>query len=153
MASQIFMQVPGVTGESTAAAHVQWIELISCSFGVSAPTAAGAGKTQFDTIIAVKLMDGTSFPLYSYALQGKATDGTLIDIVGAGPGGTTWRIYLKQSLIVRVATEAQGAEAPGQETVQFSCSQIQWSTITALTTGKPVVTYETGWDLIANKLI
>jgi len=158
VALQIFLQIPGIKGESTVAGHEQWIELNSVSFGVSTAVAAPTGqlgKPQFDAVTATKRLDSTSFLLYSYALTAKGIDGARIEIVGqAGDVQTVlYRVDLTKGNIVAVSSQIQNAQAQGQETLQFWCSQMQWSTNSVSASGASVVAFQTGWDVVNNKTI
>lgn len=158
MALQIFLQIPGIRGESTAAGHEQWIELNSVSFGVSTAVAVPTGqlgKPQFDAVPATKPLDSTSFPLYNYAPTAKGIDGALIEIVGQAGDvqRVLYRVDLTKGKFVAVSSQIQNAQAQGQETLQFWCSQMQWSTNSVSASGASVVAFQTGWDVVNNKTI
>ncbi len=154
----IFLQIPGVQGESTDSAHQQWIELNALSFGVGAPiVATGApGPPRFDMVVVTKAIDSTSFGLYEMALTHKAVNGAVIEVAAlkAPPGAQSilYVLELRQGVIASIVSQVQ-SESAGVETIQFSCNQLKWTSKAIPASGQPVASFTTGWDVAANRAI
>lgn len=79
MATDIYLQIDGIKGESADAGHVGWIELTSAQWGVSQPKSAtastGGGHTaercEHQTLGITKLADISSPLLMMYSSMGK----------------------------------------------------------------------------------
>lgn len=152
----IFLQIPGVKGESTDKQHQQWIELTDLSFGVSTSVAADvAGKPDFGLVLASKAVDSTSFVLYDMVLNAKPIGGTVIEVTVANAQGVETVIYqikLAKGFISAISSHMQTTGTPTAETVEFTCSQMEWSNNAPAASGETVV-YRTGWDSVLNKPI
>jgi type VI secretion system secreted protein Hcp len=155
----IFLQIPGVQGESTDSAHQQWIDLNTLSFGVGAPiVATGApGPPRFDMVVATKAIDSTSFGLYEMALTHKVVNGAVIEFTALkAPPGAQSIIYvleLRQGVIASIVSQVQPSEGAGVDTIQFSCNQLQWTSKAIPASGQAVASFTTGWDVAANRTI
>jgi type VI secretion system secreted protein Hcp len=79
MASDVYLQIEGVKGESNDAGHVGWIEVDAVDWGVIQPTSSTAttagghtiGRAVFDAIRVTKTVDLASPKLMELVAQGK----------------------------------------------------------------------------------
>ncbi|MBV8068094.1 MAG: type VI secretion system tube protein Hcp [Candidatus Eremiobacteraeota bacterium] len=143
---RIFLQIPGIQGQSSDPQHQGWIDLLTVSFGVRDTAvpggAAEAYSIQFDSVMATKVFDATSFLLYDQVVNGSPTNGAVIEIVIAEAGNphtTTYRLELVESMIASVSSQAQAAADQDEETVQFSCLQMRWLYKSTDPTSKAIV--------------
>ncbi len=105
-----FLQLPGITGESTDMKHKDWIALESVSFGVTNAAASGSGastrssssRTSSRDIQITKLNDRSSAELMQAAANGKHFATAEIDV------GTT-RYLLKEVIVASVQQTGHGS--------------------------------------------
>lgn len=152
----VFLQIPGLQGESTDAHHLKWIALTAVSFGVNVPAVGGGqGKPQFDALIVSKNLDSTSFQLYSYVLGGKPLDGAVIEVTDTNAQGVTtvvYRLDLTQATIESIATQIESAVAR-TEILRISCTQLSWSNNGVDSSGNQVTNFKVGWNATLNKVV
>lgn len=95
MASDVYLQIDGVNGESNDDKHKGWIEVQAVDWGVVQPTAgtmstAGGhtiGRAAFDAIHITKAADLASPKLMELAAQGKTIPKAKLEFFRADGGG------------------------------------------------------------------
>ncbi|PQQ26482.1 Hcp family type VI secretion system effector [Photorhabdus hindustanensis] len=162
MSSSIFLQIDGITGESTDSKHKQWIELSHVNFGAfnhariadSGKRKITVGASDFRTIDCVKVLDSSSIGLLSAVAQGTAIKKVKLEIctLFKGEMHPYAEVEMDECIISDVhETCSRGGEFP-QEQLSIAYSKIKW-TFTPLkedgTKGDKVG--PEGWDLIENK--
>ncbi len=96
MASDVYLQIEGVKGESNDAAHQGWIEVDAVDWGVIQPTSSTAttagghtiGRAVFDAIRVTKTVDLASPKLMELVAQGKTIPKAKLEFFrsdGSGP--------------------------------------------------------------------
>jgi type VI protein secretion system component Hcp len=108
--SKIFLKLGNVMGSSTDPGHVQWIELLSCSFPPrrSAPAAPVPSSPGSRTIPWIELECSKSFDISSGALlkmtnDGSAADSAIVQFVDDDTGITN-NMYLSEVMLTSFGT-------------------------------------------------
>ncbi|HEX9161420.1 MAG TPA: type VI secretion system tube protein Hcp [Thermoanaerobaculia bacterium] len=137
-ASDIFLKVDGVPGESKAPGHEGWIEISSFSFGVTQPTSVGSAtttgsKTPVHDLSFTHVVDKASPILMNAALTGQHFPNVTIDLHG--------QRYLLKDVVVSSFQQAHSPTASNVvllETVKMHYAQdaTHESTITMRKAGK-----------------
>jgi type VI secretion system secreted protein Hcp len=125
----IFMQVPGVVGDSTDANHQGWIELQAWAIGFQNPNAlssATGGNPSMSTFAATLLYSQASPQLLQALATGQHLGTVKVDFVkaGAGPELTYLNIVLTNAAIVSLADSGSASENSPAENVAIKASQL-----------------------------
>ena len=170
-----FLKFDSIAGESVVPGHLDWIEVLSWSWGASQPSArmaigtgAGtAGKASIQALTIGKRFDKSSPQLLLRCLNGKVLNSAVLEItheMGSGKLENVPIMDLKlTSVLVSSIRPSELLVAsdltPGQTpdgfpveylTLNFSKFHIDYRPFDV--TGKPLATVSTGWDLKSNKL-
>ncbi|MDR0717118.1 MAG: type VI secretion system tube protein Hcp [Azoarcus sp.] len=166
MAFDAFIQIDGIPGESTDAAHKDWVEILSFRHLIEQPASATASSVGGATAERVNhapfeithLIDKASPKLYEAACTGKHIKTVTIDLCRAGGDKVKYmQIVLEQVIVSRI--EPKGASSTAEdgfplETVHFSYGTIKWTyTQQQRADGVGGGNIATGWDLTTNKVI
>jgi len=125
-ADDIYMQLPGIKGESTEITHAGWIDVLSFNGCVS-----NTGKASACEISIGKYVDQSSTYATGYLLTGKSfgTSKVLIDICRTT--GTGYVCYYKIEMNYVVFSAASSSTASGSDRVSESWSMsfraIKWT--------------------------
>ena len=78
MATETYLQIDGIKGESTDSEHKDWIEVVSFSHSISQPASANAtagggtsGRCKHEDFVITKYVDLASPKLYEACSSGK----------------------------------------------------------------------------------
>jgi type VI secretion system secreted protein Hcp len=101
MATDAYLQIDGIKGESTDSAHQGWIELTSAHWGVTQPmststsTAGGhtTGHSEHRTLSVTKLADLASPVLMQHCSMGKTIPKAKIEFMRADGDGKRVKYY------------------------------------------------------------
>jgi type VI secretion system secreted protein Hcp len=131
MATDIYLQIDGIKGESTDDKHKDWIEVLSYSqpAGASAPGGAEAEKTEVKSgeIVVTKKTDSASPILRRFCSSGKHISKVTLDVVHPGTESKTAEI--SDAVISKVSPAAaphDKADTP-TESVSLNYGKIQWT--------------------------
>jgi len=124
-ADRVFLNLAGIPGSSIVAGHLNWMDVLSFSFGASSPatigaagTGATAGRPDVSSITVMKLADRADVPLLRTLLMGaKIATGTL-DIVGTV--GATQEVVARINLTNARITSVQTSGSNSTPTVSVS---------------------------------
>ena len=161
-ASDIFLQVEGIPGESTDDKHKAWIEVLSFSTGVTQPGAAAAGaaraagKVEIAPFTVVKLVDSTSPKLFINACNGKHIQKVVIEVASSGEKKQVFLKYtLSDVLVGSIRTSAAGASEATRPTeeVSFSFSKIEMEYTPQDASGKGGAPVKSSYDAATNKSV
>jgi type VI secretion system secreted protein Hcp len=125
----IFMQVPGVAGDSTDANHQGWINVLSWSEGFQNPNAlsSGTGGNPSMGTFNVMINYSQASPLLLKALATGQHLGT-VEVDFVKPAGTSSLTYLKIVLtnvaITTIGDSGSAADNSPQESVGIKASQL-----------------------------
>jgi len=157
MATDTFLQIDGLKGESTDGDHKDWIELISWSSGVSQSASASAGSAGGGTVgrckhedfVISKYIDLSSPKLSEMCSSGKHIKKVVLEGMRASGDKRVkyWAVEMDQVVISKVASGlADGNDLP-TETVSFNFGSITWTYTKQTRDGSGSGNTNGGWDL------
>lgn len=155
----IFLQMTGVTGESTDVNHKNWIEVVAFSHGLSNPGAAnsggagggGASKVSHADFVLSKYLDKSSLPLNLKVNLGSHIDTATIEFQTTGANRLVfYRVTLSDVVITSVKINGAAGDDRVQDGLSLAYKKIAWEYWPIDTNGKlgPVVRSE--WDVSTN---
>jgi type VI secretion system secreted protein Hcp len=156
-ADKIALTLQGISGSSTLAGHLNWMDILSFSFGANAATSVGttgvsAGKVAVSTIQVMKVADRADVPLLKSLLTGARIPTGTLDIVGPSTGTTqetVARINLTNARVTSVQTSGSGEVPVVSVSIAFEKIQLinnQYNPATGAVSGSESVT----WDVLKN---
>ncbi len=160
MASDTFLQVDGIKGESTDKGHKEWIEILSYNWGVSQMASAtasssGGGSTQradFQDLSVVKELDAST-PLLSQACwSGKHIDKVVLELNrAAGDDRTKYMLYEMENVIISSVSVGGGGGGIPTESLTFNYGKLKTTYIKqARKGGGGAGEVPAGWNLEEN---
>jgi len=136
MASDIYLQLKGIDGESTDKDHQKWMEIESFSWGlhqsassrVSTAGGATSARADFGDLSIVKMLDSASPNLCLACASGQHIDEVTLDLMrAAGDSKVKYmEIKLKDAIISAVSIGGGGNSIP-VETLSLNYGQITWT--------------------------
>ena len=160
-ASDYFLKIEGVEGESTDAKHKGQIEIDSFSWGVSNSGSmaagggggGGAGKASFSDLHFTKTVDKSSPKLMEAVATGEHLRS--VDLVVRKAGGDQleyYKVTLQDVLISGYSTTGSSGEAPS-ESISLNFSKIVFEYTPQNADGTAAAPLKTGYDLALAKKI
>ncbi len=160
MASDTFLQIDDIKGESTDKGHENWIEILSFNWGVSqmasgSASSSGGGSSQradFQDLSIVKELDSSS-PLLNKACWGGQHIGkvTLELNRAAGEKRQKYMEYVMENVIISSVSIGGGGGGVPTESVTFNYGKITTTyTKQARKGGGGAGEVPAGWDLEGN---
>ena len=154
----IYIQITGITGESTDSAHDDWIEVLSYSHGVSQPTSSdgsrSTGRAEHQDFTITKELDKASPKLALYCCNGTYIEEVNIQLCQADGDKRKFMEFVLTDVIVTsvIPNGYAGSEDRPVEEVSFAYGRIDW-TYTELDpdTGMPKGNVEAYWDVELDK--
>jgi type VI secretion system secreted protein Hcp len=162
MASDSYLQIDGLKGESTDTAHKDWIEILSWSHVISQPSSATAnsagggtsGRCKHEDFVITKYVDLASPKLYEMCSSGKHISKVIVELMRASGGAPVkyLAIEMDQVVISKVAPgHIDGNDLP-VESVSFNYGIIKWTyTQQKRADGSKGGNVTGGWSLVENK--
>lgn len=160
MASDLYLQIDGVKGESTDSKHPGWIECHAVNWGVSQPKSAtastGGGHTaercEMTEILLTKEVDLSSPILLQLCAAGKTIPKAKFEFMRADAGDAIkyYEIELENVLIAHAAPSV-GAGAIMSESVGLKFSKVKWKYTQQKVGGGTAGNTTGGWDLASNR--
>jgi type VI secretion system secreted protein Hcp len=155
-ADKIVLTLQGISGSSTLAGHLNWMDILSFSFGANAAasvgtTGASAGKAAVSTIQVMKLADRADVPLLRSLLIGARIPTGTLDIVGPSIGTaqeTVARINLTNARVTSVQTS--GSNETPVVSVSIAFEKIQLINNQYNATGAVSGSESVTWDVLKN---
>jgi len=157
MATDMFLKIDGIDGESSDEKHANWIEIQSFSFGASQPatgsvSSGGARSSQRVDISAfsvVKQVDKASPKLFLHCCNGKHIPAVTLELCRATGDKQKYMAYKLEDVLVtsvRPGGSSQGADLPLEE-VSFNPAKTTLTyTETDHLTGAAKGDVEAYWD-------
>ena len=125
-ASDVFLKIGDIKGESVDAEHREWIDAWSFQFGVSNPVTlstggSGAGKASFSDIVITKSLDSASPRLFLGCAKGTTYPTVTLKLVRAGEiRQTYYQITLSNVTISSVSnSNSEGDDRPSESVSLF----------------------------------
>lgn len=158
MATDAFLKVDGIKGESTDAFHKDEIELVGWSWGasevfiVSGGGGTVGGKPKFTDLVVTKHVDKASPKLLRACLKVTHISEVVLTQRKAGSGKVNFLVItLKDALVTSLNDVDSEATARPTETVQFNFAKIIYEVIPQKPNGQPDTPVIVRWDVAANK--
>lgn len=161
MATDMFLKIEGIDGESTDEAHSDWIEILSYSHGVTQPATAsissGGGRasqrSDHQDFSVVKTLDKASPKLFLHCCNGRHISEIKLELCRATGDKTKFMDYTLEDVIVssvRPGGSSEGSDLPLEE-ITFNYAKITYTyTETDHRTGQPKGDVEAHWDQASN---
>ncbi len=148
-ADTIFMQIPGIKGESTSKNHAAWIQLYTMQGCLSNTT----GKASACEISINKDVDVSTTYVYSNLLTYKGTGASkvLIDVCGINAGGEIcyYKLQLRNVRFSSASSSTSDGAPRASESWTMNFDAISW-TYTPNWFGTPGIPVTQCWDFISN---
>lgn len=152
-----YLELQGIKGESTDAAHRDQIEVLSLSWGITQRTGAAQQSDRaadFADLVITKVVDVSSPDLYRYCALGKRIPKATLDLCAPrGEKRSILKIELEGVVVSGVELcdrlEVSGAPRP-VERVTLRYDAITWTHSRLDHSGREKGTITRGWDLKRN---
>lgn len=162
MAIDVYLQIEGIKGESTDAAHSGWIECTSAQWGVMQPksaTASTAGghtaeRCDLRSISVTKLADLASPLLMQNCASGRTLAKARIEFMRADGQGERIRYYEVELENVLIGSVNQSVHEGDilQDSVSLKFSKARWKYTQQRVLGGAGGNTSGGWDLASNRI-
>ena len=158
MASDMYLKVGDVKGESVDAKHKDEIDIISWSWGISqsgtfhSGSGGGSGRSKFQDISVTKYIDKASPVLMKKCCDGTQYDEAILTVRKAGTSPLEYVIMkLNEVIITSVQTGGSGGEDRLTENVTLNFAKFTVDYQPQGTDGAPDGgSVSMGWDIPAN---
>lgn len=159
MASNTFINIKGVIGESVDARHAGEIDVLGWNWGMSqaAPSqpgggGGGAGKVTIQDLSFTKHTDKASPILMKYCASGRHVASAVLTVRKPGSRPLEYiRMTMTDVFIVSVTTGASGGEELLTEHVILKFAKVTFEYMPQKADGSGDVPVKMGWDIAANK--
>ncbi|WP_413673496.1 Hcp family type VI secretion system effector [Massilia cellulosiltytica] len=161
MATDVYLSIDGIKGESADSAHQGWIELTSAQWGVTQPRSAtastGGGHTaercEHRTLAISKLADLASPVLMQTCSMGKTIPKAKLEFMRADGDGARVKYYQVELENVMIANMEQMVHGGGilHDEIGLRFSKIKWWYTQQKIGGGAGGSTTGGWDLACNK--
>ena len=162
MATDVYLQIDGIKGESQDDKHKDWIEITSAQWGVvqlksaTASTAGGhtAERCELRSVTLTKLADLSSPILMQTSAAGKTIPKARLEIFRADGDGERIKYYEVEMENVLIASVNQAIHEGGglQDSVALKFSKIKWKYTHQRIVGGAGGNTSGGWDLAKNRI-
>ena len=158
-ASDYFLKIEGVPGESSDDKHRGEIEVESWSFGASQSGSmamgggGGAGKVSMQDLTISKYIDKSSPKIFEALATGKHLPEIKL-VLRSGSSQVEYLTWtLKDVVITNYSTGGNSGEDRPMESISFNFAQIKMSYVEQDAKGSTGAAVEFGWDIKANKKV
>lgn len=162
MATDVYLKIDGIDGESEDDRHRNWIEVSNVLYAVHQPradtlsTAGGhtSGKAELHPVTFKKLTDSASPILLQTCATGKTIPKAVFEFMRADGDGKPI-LYFKielENLIIANITPNSGDSGIITEHVQLAYAKIKWQYTRQNIRGGAQGKTAGGWDCAANKV-
>lgn len=161
MASDVYLQIDGIKGESNDEKHRDWIELVDVGWGVSQPTSCTVstsgghttGRAEFNPISCSKLVDLSSPKLMELVATGKTIPKARLAFVRADGSGSIkyYEVELENVIVARNVKSFAGAGLL-HEAFELRYTKIKERYAQQKIGGGTGGNTAGGWDLSTNKI-
>jgi len=158
MATDMYLWIDGIQGESTDDRHKGWIDIVSYDSKVS--TAEGAttsregaytgSRPQFSEITVGKVIDKATPKLYRYCCNGKHIPEVIIELCRAMGEKQVYMKYTLQDVIVSAVGPVTVDPGSQLEQVSFRFGRIEWQYTLTNPDGSPGDPVQEGWNIVQN---
>ena len=162
MATDAYLKIDGIKGESNDEAHAGWIEVSSVQMGVLQPrsaTASTAGghtaeRCEHRSITLTKLADLSSPILMQACSAGRTIAKAKLEFMRADSQGERVRYYEVELENVLISSVSQALHAGDilHETLALKFSRVKWKYTQQKIAGGAGGNTSGGWDLSSNRI-
>jgi type VI secretion system secreted protein Hcp len=161
MATDFYLQIEGIKGESSDSKHAGWIECMSVNWDIRQPKSAtastGGGHTaeraELSDISIAKLVDLSSPILAQHCAMGKTIPKAKLEMQRADGQGQPikyFEVELENVLISHIAPSFDGGGQP-MENLGLKFSKVRWRYTQQKVGGGASGNTAGGWDLATNR--
>jgi type VI secretion system secreted protein Hcp len=159
MATEIYLTLDGITGESQKSGAEGWIEIFSFSngahnpSGVSSGTGSGTGKVDISSISLQKQLDSSTQNLFLHCCNGThISKGTMVvrEATGSDTTQTFFQYDMTEVFIDSLNWSAGTAAGKPAEALSISSKTLQITYIPQNADGSMGSKQVTGWDISKN---
>lgn len=161
MATDAYLQIDGIKGESTDTSHQGWIEISTAHWGVTQPaatttsTAGGhtTGHCEYRTLSFSKLVDLASPSLMQHCSMGKTIPKAKLEFMRADSDGQRVKYYqveLENVLVTNMDQVMRDGDLVHDE-IGLRFSKVKWTYTQQQIGGGAGGSTAGGWDLCAKK--
>jgi type VI secretion system secreted protein Hcp len=162
MATDAFLKIDGIPGESSDEKHKDWIEILSYNHGMSQPASAASGtggrtaqRVSMSDFSVMKVLDKASPHLAQACCDGRHIKEVKVELCEAAGDKHTYMVYTMENVIISSLQPggSQGGDKP-MESLTFNFGKIKWEYTPTGHDGKPGSKVgPLGWNLEENKKI
>jgi type VI secretion system secreted protein Hcp len=159
MATDMYLWIDGVPGESTDDRHRDWIEIVSFDSKVSTAASgatSGGGSTsvaEFSEITVGKVIDKATPLLHKHCCSGRHISQVVIELCRAMGEKQVYMKYTLDDVIVSSVGPVTVAPTSQLEQVSFRFGRIRWEYTPTEVDGSSGATVQEGWDLAQNRAL
>lgn len=162
MATDFYLQLDGIKGESADTVHKDWIECLSVNWSITQPksaTASTAGghtaeRAELSEISVSKLVDLSSPMLAQLCACGKTIPKARLEMLRADGNGERVKYYeveLENVLVAHIAPNFSGGNFPN-ESLGLKFSKVRWRYTQQKIAGGSSGNTAGGWDMSTNRI-
>jgi len=151
-ASDYFLKLDGIEGESTSKGHAKEIDIQSWSWGMSNSGSSGtgggggAGKVSFSDISFMKSVDKSSPALFKACATGKHIDKATLTVRNSD--GQDYLHYQLENVLCTSLQQSGGGDAPTESlSLNYEKFKIEYQQPTRKGLGEML---SAGWDIVRN---
>jgi type VI secretion system secreted protein Hcp len=160
MATDMFLMIDDVKGESVDSKHKGWIDVQSWSWGMSQPgsshsgTGSGAGRVSVQDLSIVKYVDMATPNLMKMCCSGKHFKLATLEIRKAGGEALVYvKIELNDGIVTGVSTAGGTGDERLTETVTLNFASFKYNYTPQDAKGSGGGAVPCGWDIAKNTAI
>ena len=157
MATDMFLKIDDVQGESVDSKHKDWIDVQSWSWGMSQPgtshsgTGGGGGKVSVQDLSIVKYVDKATPNLMKMCCNGKHFKLATLKIRKAGGEALVYvKIELNDGIVTGVSTAGGTGDERLTETVTLNFASFKYEYTPQDAKGSGAGAVPCGWDIAKN---
>ncbi len=129
-ATDMFLKIEGIPGESTDDGHTDWIEIVAFNHGISQLVSGASrtgGRADFMPFSVTKTIDKATADLHIYRANGKHIPKVEVEFCLATGDKHCFMKYTMTDVIVSAVSPngSQGGDRP-MEKISFTYGKIQW---------------------------
>ena len=161
IATDMYLWIDGVPGESTDDRHRDWIEIVSfdskVSTAASSTVSGGGGLTgtrpEFSELTVGKVIDKATPLLHKHCCSGRHISQVVIEFCRAMGEKQVYMKYTLTDVIVSAVGPVTVDPTRQLEQVSFRFAKIEWEYTPTDATGRPGAQVQAGWDLEMNRAL
>ena len=157
IATDMYLWIEGVPGESTDDRHGDWIEIVSFDSKVSTAASgaisggSSAPVVEFSEITVGKVIDKATPLLHQHCCSGRHIPTVVIELCRATGEKVTYVKYTLRDVIVSSVGPVTVDPTRQLEQVSFRFARIEWEYTPTDHTGRPGAQIQAGWNLAENR--